>query len=162
MAKEIVDLRDENKDLKKRLDTMEQKMNSILGILDMGKKKDFPDVPENHWAYEYVATLAGNGIIEGYPDGEFKGDRSMTRYEFAAMFYRALKNGAPVDDNMDRAMNEFEPELRQIRLDRIRVDRISGKDNDRNKVERVRVNSEDDKAKNDYRDVYGSHISPKA
>ena len=162
MAKEIVDLRDENKDLKKRLDTMEQKMNSILGILDMGKKKDFPDVPENHWAYEYVATLAGNGIIEGYPDGEFKGDRSMTRYEFAAMFYRALKNGAPVDDNMDRAMNEFEPELRQIRLDRIRVDRISGKDNDRNKVERVRVNSENDKAKNDYRDVYGSHISPKA
>ena len=162
MAKEIVDLRDENKDLKKRLDTMEQKMNSILGILDMGKKKDFPDVPENHWAYEYVATLAGNGIIEGYPDGMFSGDRSMTRYEFAAMFYRALKNGAPVDSNMDRAMNEFEPELRQIRLDRIRVDRVSGKDNDRNKVERVRVNSEDDKAKNDYRDVYGSHISPKA
>ena len=162
MAKEIVDLRDENKDLKKRLDTMEQKMNSILGILDMGKKKDFPDVPENHWAYEYVATLAGNGILEGYPDGMFSGDRTMTRYEFAAMFYRALKNGAPVDDNMDRAMNEFEPELRQIRLDRIRVDRISGKDNDRNKVERVRVNSEDDKAKNDYRDVYGSHISPKA
>ena len=162
MAKEIVDLRDENKDLKKRLDTMEQKMNSILGILDMGKKKDFPDVPENHWAYEYVATLAGNGIIEGYPDGMFGGDRSMTRYEFAAMFYRALKNGAPVDDNMDRAMNEFEPELRQIRLDRIRVDRISGKDNDRNKVERVRVNSEDDKGNNDYRDVYGSHISPKA
>ena len=161
MAKEIVDLRDENKDLKKRLDTMEQKMNSILGILDMGKKKDFPDVPENHWAYEYVATLAGNGILEGYPDGMFGGDRTMTRYEFAAMFYRALKNGAPVDDNMDRAMNEFEPELRQIRLDRIRVDRISGKDNDRNKVERVRVNSEDDKAKNDYRDVYGSHISPK-
>ena len=160
MAKEIVDLRDENKDLKKRLDTMEQKMNSILGILDMGKKKDFPDVPENHWAYEYVATLAGNGILEGYPDGMFSGDRTMTRYEFAAMFYRALKNGAPVDDNMDRAMNEFEPELRQIRLDRIRVDRISGKDNDRNKVERVRVNSEDDKANNDYRDVYGSHISP--
>ena len=162
MAKEIVDLRDENKDLKKRLDTMEQQMISILGILDMGKKKDFPDVPENHWAYEYVATLAGNGILEGYPDGMFSGERSMTRYEFAAMFYRALKNGAPVDDNMDRAMNEFEPELRQIRLDRIRVDRISGKDNDRNKVERVRVNSEDDKANNDYRDVYGSHISPKA
>ena len=162
MAKEIVDLRDENKDLKKRLDTMEQKMNSILGILDMGKKKDFPDVPENHWAYEYVAALAGNGILEGYPDGMFSGERSMTRYEFAAMFYRALKNGAPVDDNMDRAMNEFEPELRQIRLDRIRVDRISGKDNDRNKVERVRVNSEDDKANNDYRDVYGSHISPEA
>ena len=162
MAKEIVDLRDENKDLKKRLDTMEQKMNSILGILDMGKKKDFPDVPENHWAYEYVATLAGNGILEGYPDGMFSGDRTMTRYEFAAMFYRALKNGAPVDDNMDRAMNEFEPELRQIRLDRIRVDRISGKDNDRHKVERVRINNESNKETGDYRDVYGSHISPEA
>ena len=157
MAKEIKDLRKEVEQLRGALGQVVQGQ-----ALDPMKIKLFPDVPENHWAYEYVATLAGNGIIEGYPDGEFKGDRSMTRYEFAAMFYRALKNGAPVDDNMDRAMNEFEPELRQIRLDRIRVDRISGKDNDRNKVERVRVNSEDDKAKNDYRDVYGSHISPKA
>ena len=127
----------------------------------MSKKKDFPDTPENQWAYDYVATLAGNGIIEGYPDGMFGGDRSMTRYEFAAMFYRALKNGAPVDENMDRAMDEFESELRQIRLDRIRVDRISGDDNDRNKVERVRVNNKDNEEKNDYRDVYGSRI-PKA
>ena len=122
----------------------------------------FSDAESNSWAYEAVASLSDRNIIEGYPDGMFSGERSMTRYEFAAMFYRALKNGAPVDDNMDRAMNEFEPELRQIRLDRIRVDRISGKDNDRNKVERVRVNSEDDKANNDYRDVYGSHISPEA
>ena len=160
MAKEIKDLRAELENMKGAL--MKVSEGKQLDSLDMDKMQLFPDVPENHWAYDYVATLAGNGIIEGYPDGEFKGDRSMTRYEFAAMFYRALKNGAPVDDNMDRAMNEFEPELRQIRLDRIRVDRISGKDNDRNKVERVRVNSEDDKAKNDYRDVYGSHISPKA
>lgn len=158
MAKEIVDLRDENKDLKKRLDNMEQKMNSILGLLNTNKTAEFPDVPANHWAYEYIRVLAGNGLIEGYPDGDFKGDRPMTRYEFATMLYRALRKGAPVDDNMDKAMNEFEPELRQIRLDRIRVDRISGKDNDRGKVERVRVNNEDDKANNDYRDVYGSHI----
>ena len=163
MAKEIVDLRDENKDLKKRLDTMEQKMNSILGILDMGKKKDFPDVPENHWAYEYVATLAGNGIIEGYPDGMFSGDRSMTRYEFAAIIYRALQNGAPIDSDMAKAIGEFDPEINRIQdLDRTRVDRISGKDNDRHKVERVRVNNESNKEKGDYRDVYGSHISPEA
>ena len=163
MAKEIVDLRDENKDLKKRLDTMEQKMNSILGILDMGKKKDFPDVPENHWAYEYVATLAGNGILEGYPDGMFSGDRTMTRYEFAAIIYRALQNGAPIDSDMAKAIGEFDPEINRIKdLDRTRVDRISGKDNDRHKVERVRVNNESNKEKGDYRDVYGSHISPEA
>lgn len=158
MAKEIIDLRDDNKELRKQVEDMSNKLNSILGILDMGKKKDFPDVPENHWAYDYVATLAGNGIIEGYPDGMFGGNRVMTRYEFATMIYRALKNGAPVDENMDRAMDEFESELRQIRLDRIRVDRISGNDNDRNKVERVRVNNKDNEADNDYRDVYGSHI----
>ncbi len=159
MAKEIVDLRNENKDLKERLDSMEQKMNTILGILDTNKKTDFPDVPENHWAYKYVSELAGNGILEGYPDGNFSGDRTMTRYEFAAMLYRALINGAPVNADMDRAMNEFEPELRQIRLDRIRVDRISGKDDDRNKVERVRVNNEDDLQNKVYRDVYGTQIS---
>ena len=159
MAKEIVDLRDENKDLKKRLDTMEQKMNAILGLLDTTKTADFPDVPKNHWAYEYVSKLAGNGILEGYPDGDFSGDRTMTRYEMAAVFYRALKNGASVDSDMDRAMNEFEPELRQIRLDRIRVDRVSGKDNERNKVERVRVNNENDQQNKIYRDVYGTRIS---
>lgn len=83
----------------------------------------------------------------------------MTRYEMAAVFYRALKNGASVDSDMDRAMNEFEPELRQIRLDRIRVDRVSGKDNERNKVERVRVNNENDQQNKIYRDVYGTRIS---
>ena len=160
MAKEIVDL----KDAVTRLEAQNEQFRQIIGQMagQPVRNVEFPDVPKDHWAYSYVKSLADRGLLEGYPDGEFKGDRSMTRYEFAAMFYRALKNGAPVDDNMDRAMNEFEPELRQIRLDRIRVDRISGKDNDRNKVERVRVNSEDDKAKNDYRDVYGSHISPKA
>ena len=61
-------------------------------------------------------------------------------------------------ENMDRAMNEFEPELRQIRLDRIRVDRISGNDTDKYKVERVRVNNKDNEEKNDYRDIYGSSI----
>ena len=159
MAKEIVDLKADNKELRKQVEEMNDRLNAVLGLLDAGKTRDFPDVPENHWAYEYIRVLAGNGLIQGYPDGTFGGDRSMTRYEFAALLYRALKNGAPVDDTMDRAMNEFEPELRQIRADRIRVDRVSGKDNDRNKVERVHINNDDNKDNNDYRDVYGSRIS---
>ena len=158
MAKEIVDLKADNKELRKQIEDMNDRLNAVLGLLDTSKTKDFPDVPENHWAYEYIRVLAGNGLIQGYPDGTFGGDRSMTRYEFATLLYRALKNGAPVDDTMDKAMNEFEPELRRIRADRIRVDRIFGKDNDRSKVERVRVNNDDDKENNDYRDVYGSHI----
>ena len=159
MAKEIVDLKADNKELRKQVEEMNDRLNAVLGLLDAGKTRDFPDVPENHWAYEYIRVLAGNGLIQGYPDGTFGGNRSMTRYEFAALLYRALKNGAPVDDTMDRAMNEFEPELRQIRADRIRVDRVSGKDNDRNKVERVHINNDDSKDNNDYRDVYGSRIS---
>ena len=159
MAKEIVDLKADNKELRKQVEEMNDRLNAVFGLLDAGKTRDFPDVPENHWAYEYIRVLAGNGLIQGYPDGTFGGDRSMTRYEFAALLYRALKNGAPFDDTMDRAMNEFEPELRQIRADRIRVDRVSGKDNDRNKVERVHINNDDNKDNNDYRDVYGSRIS---
>ena len=88
------------------------------------------------------------------PDGTFKGDVKMTRYEFATMLYRALQNGAPIDENMKRALNEFGPELQNIRLNHFRVDRISGDDNDRHKTERVRVNNE---PKNE-RDVYGSRI----
>ena len=160
MAKEIKDLRAELENVKGAL--LKVADGRPLDSMDMDKMQLFPDVPENHWAYDYVATLAGNGVIVGYPDGQFGGDRMMTRYEMAALIYRAMQNGAAADDRMARALKEFEPELRQIRLDRIRVDRISGKDNDRNKVERVRVNSEDDKANNDYRDVYGSHISPEA
>ena len=63
-----------------------------------------------------IGGSMGNGMLEGYPDGTFKGNQAMTRYEIAALFYRALKNGAPVDDTMDRAMNEFESEFRQLRL----------------------------------------------
>ena len=105
-----------------------------------------------------IGGSMGNGMLEGYPDGTFKGNQAMTRYEIAALFYRALKNGAPVDDTMDRAMNEFESEFRQLRLEHFRVDRISGKDNDRHKIERIRVNNEDNKEKGIYKDVYGSII----
>ena len=146
-------------ELNARLQDMENKYNNLLQILtphaiDPSKTAEFPDVPRNHWAYQYISQLAGNGILVGYPDGTFKGDVKMTRYEFATMLYRALQNGAPIDDNMKRAMNEFGPELQNIRLNHFRIDRISGGDNDRHKTERVRVNNE---AENQ-RDVYGSRI----
>ena len=130
MAKEIVALRDRNQQITDRMNAMEQKMNALMGIMDMSKSKDFPDVPANHWAYEAVAKLAGNGIIKGYPDGTFKGDRSMTRYEFAMMLYSALKNGASVDGKL---IQEFQPELERIRVDMLYPNTM--------KIERVRVNS---------------------
>ena len=147
-------------ELNARLQDMENKYNNLLQILnphaiDPSKTAEFPDVPRNHWAYQYISQLAGNGILVGYPDGTFKGDATMTRYEFATMLYRALQNGAPIDDNMRRAMDEFQPELQNIRLNHYRVDRISGGDNDRHKTERVRVNNEP----HNQRDVYGSRIS---
>lgn len=129
------------------------------GNASMKRNINFPDVPENHWAYTYVKTLADKGYLKGYPDGEFKGDRALTRYEYAAIIYYALQNGAPSDGNMIRSMDEFGPEISKAReLDRFRVDRIFGKDNDRHKVERIRVNDKDDKAANVFRDVYGNHI----
>ena len=160
LAKEVEDLKAIVKAQSAEIKAMRGAMQSGASVM---KDVNFPDVPKDHWAYSYVKSLADRGLLEGYPDGEFKGDRSMTRYEFAAIIYRALQNGAPIDSDMAKAIGEFDPEINRIKdLDRTRVDRISGKDNDRNKVERVRVNSEDDKANNDYRDVYGSHISPEA
>ena len=160
LAKEVEDLKAIVKAQSAEIKAMRGAMQSGTSVM---KDVNFPDVPKDHWAYSYVKSLADRGLLEGYPDGEFKGDRSMTRYEFAAIIYRALQNGAPIDSNMAKAIGEFDPEINRIKdLDRIRVDRISGKDNDRNKVERVRVNNESNKEKGDYRDVYGSHISPEA
>lgn len=161
LAKEVQDL----KAIVKAQNVEIQQMKASMGMAPQYDKKDvnFPDVPANHWAYEYVKDLADKGLVEGYPDGEFKGDRAMTRYEYAAIIYRALQLGAPIDGKMGRAINEFNPELARLRdLDRTRVDRISGKDNDRHKVERLRVNNKDNKQTNDYRDVYGSHIDRNA
>ncbi|WP_370812787.1 ESPR-type extended signal peptide-containing protein [Dialister invisus] len=160
LAKEVEDLKAIVKAQSAEIKAMRGAMQSGTSVM---KDVNFPDVPKDHWAYSYVKSLADRGLLEGYPDGEFKGDRSMTRYEFAAIIYRALQNGAPIDSNMAKAIGEFDPEINRIKdLDRTRVDRISGKDNDRHKVERVRVNNESNKEKGDYRDVYGSHISPEA
>lgn len=126
MAKEIKDLRKELEGLK-----------SALLDVNAGKKLDtsklqlFPDVPKNHWAYEYVSTLKGNGVLTGYPDGEFKGDRPMTRYEFATMLYKAMLEGATLSD---RILKEFAPELERFTVDTVHQDK-DGKPT----VERVRT-----------------------
>ena len=142
LAREVIDLRGQLAVMGAKM----AKMEKAFGMLDETKTKLFPDIPANHWAYEYIAKLAGNGYIEGYPDGNFGGDRLMTRYEFAAMLYRAIENGAALEEKI---IKEFEPEL-----GRIRVDRISGEDGDRNKIERVRVN--DTKGE---RDHYGNKLA---
>lgn len=154
LAKDVLEL----KQIVAKQDEMIQKLMSGKVPMATGDVT-FPDVPKDHWAYTYVKSLADRGYLAGYPDGEFKGDRAMTRYEYATVIYRALQNGAPNDADMSRAVEEFKPELAKVQeVERFRVDRISGKDNDRNKIERVRVNDKDDTANNDFRDVYGSHI----
>ena len=161
MAKEIQELK---ATVNRLVDQNEKMMNAMnaLGVPNVNLDVNFPDVSENHWAYNYVKTLADKGLLIGYPDGEFKGDRTMTRYEFAAVIFRALQNGAPVDGDMARAMNEFEKELEKVqKASRFRVDRVAGENDDRHKIERVRVNDRHDEENNDYRDVYGSHISSK-
>lgn len=126
MAKEIKDLRKELECLK-----------SALLDVNAGKKLDtsklqlFPDVPKNHWAYEYVSTFKGNGVLTGYPDGEFKGDRPMTRYEFATMLYKAMLEGATLSDKI---LKEFAPELERFTVDTVHQDK-DGKPT----VERVRT-----------------------
>lgn len=126
MAKEIKDLRKELEGLKAAL------LDVNAGKkLDTSKLQLFPDVPKNHWAYEYVSTLKGNGALTGYPDGEFKGDRPMTRYEFATMLYKAMLEGATLSD---RILKEFAPELERFTVDTVHQDK-DGKPT----VERVRT-----------------------
>ena len=132
MAKDMLDMQ-------QRMAEMEAQMAKLQGFIGALTGADaqaamFPDVPENHWAYEYVKGLCEQGIIEGYPDGNFAGDRSMTRYEFAAMLYRALSKGVSLDA---RAVKEFAPELA-----RIRVDVVTKDDDGQPVIERVRVNEE--------------------
>ena len=126
MAKEIKDLRKEMEGLKSAL------LDANAGKkLDTSKLQLFPDVPKNHWAYEYVSTLKGNGMLTGYPDGEFKGDRPMTRYEFATMLYKAMLEGATLSDKI---LKEFAPELERFTVDTVHQDK-DGKPT----VERVRM-----------------------
>lgn len=131
MAKEIKDLRKEVESLRSALvDVAAGKQ------LDPAKTKLFPDMPKNHWAYKEISELAGNGLLDGYPDGEFKGDRMMTRYEFATIVYRQMMAGRELSD---RLVQEFEPEL-----ERIRIDVVARHKDGTPSIERVRVNKSAD------------------
>ena len=129
MAKEIISLRDKVAKLEALMT-----QQGLVPQSEVDMSKFFPDVPENHWAYEYVKELAGLGILEGYPDGTFSGDRMMTRYEFAAITYRALQKGINVDKKM---LAEFEPELKLIRVDVVATDKDGNPT-----IERVRTNEQ--------------------
>ena len=67
----------------------------------------FSDVPAGHWAYDSVAQLAADGVIDGYADGAFAGDKLLTRYEMAQVVAKAMANGA----NCDKLAAEFAEEL---------------------------------------------------
>ena len=130
MAKEIISLRNTVAQLTAMVNDLAGKRAVVSDDVI-----DFPDVPENHWAYAYVKKLANMGILIGYPDGMFKGNQTMTRYEFAAITYKALQNGVIVDRDMSKMLAEFKPELELIRVDTI------ARDKDGNPtIERVRVN----------------------
>ena len=128
MAKEIESLRGTVAQLTALVNTMVGSQHRIQNELST----EFPDVPENHWAYEAVETLAKSGLAVGYPDGQFKGDRSLTRYEFAEIVHRALQAGVGVDA---RLVEEFKPELEFFRIDTITTDA-----DDNPVIQRVRVN----------------------
>ena len=114
-----------------------QKLTTLLnGVAGTKMKADhttlFPDVPTNHWAYEAVSDLSRRGLVEGYPDGTFGGDRMLTRYEFAQIVYRAIQDGVTVND---RLVTEFSPEMALFRVDTV-AKNAKGEPT----IERVRVN----------------------
>ena len=114
-----------------------QKLTALLnGVAGTKMKADhttlFPDVAANHWAYEAVSDLSRRGLVEGYPDGTFGGDRMLTRYEFAQIVYRAIQDGVTVDD---RLVTEFSPEMALFRVDTV-AKNAQGEPT----IERVRVN----------------------
>ena len=103
--------REESNALKAQVADLTARMDALLSVLNPNMSKDFPDVPENHWAYEAVSRLAGNDIVQGYPDGEFHGERTMTRYEMAEIIYNALSRGAEAEKEL---VEEFKPELQAM------------------------------------------------
>lgn len=148
MAKEIKDLRKDVADLKAVVNQQSALIDKLTGVNAgqlSGSDDLFPDVPANHWAYEYVTKLKQAGILTGYPDGNFAGDRMMTRYEFAAIVYRAIMAGAAANPNLnrdgtlDRLAKEFSGEMKYIRIDTIRKDR-----NGKPTIQRVRVIKEEE------------------
>ena len=101
----------ENNDLRAKVDDLTARMDALLSVINPNMSKEFPDVPENHWAYEAVTRLAGNNIVQGYEDGKFHGERTMTRYEMAEIIYNALSRGAKAEKKL---VEEFKPELQAM------------------------------------------------
>ena len=101
----------ENEILRQEVKSLEARMDALFSVLNPNMSKEFPDVPANHWAYEAVSRLAGNGIIEGYEDGKYHGERQMTRYEMAEIIFKALSKGAQVEKGL---VDEFHPELQAM------------------------------------------------
>ena len=101
----------ENNDLRAKVDDLTARMDALLSVINPNMSKEFPDVPENHWAYEAVTRLAGNDIVQGYEDGKFHGERTMTRYEMAEIIYNALSKGAKAEKKL---VEEFKPELQAM------------------------------------------------
>ena len=131
MAKEIETLRH-------NVAQLTELVNRLVGSQDQiqnAMTTPFPDVPENHWAYETIEQMRERGIVEGYPDGTFGGDRQMTCYEFATIVYRAMQKGIGMNEDIQRLVEEFKPELELIRVDTIAQDSEG-----RPTIERVRVN----------------------
>ena len=148
-------------DLAKKYEALAQKYDNLVKSLNHTNGTDydvvFPDVPKGHWAYDFVKDLSDKGYLVGYPDGTFKGDKAMTRYEFATALYRALQNGALMDANMVKAIKEFKPELKDVEdAQRFVIKHESGSDNEIHKVERVNVNTKN--VDGMYRDVYGTNL----
>ena len=104
-----------NAALSKQVTNLQNRLDALLGVLNPSLSKDFPDVPANHWAYEAVSRLAGNGIIQGYEDGKYHGERTMTRYEMAEIIYNALSKGAKAEAKL---VEEFRPELQAMTAQR--------------------------------------------
>lgn len=104
-------LTDREKAMQKQIDSLTNRLDALLSVINPNMSKDFPDVPENHWAYEAVSKLAGNGIIQGYEDGKYHGERTMTRYEMAEIIYNALSKGAKAEKKL---VEEFKPELQAM------------------------------------------------
>lgn len=104
-------LTDREKAMQKQIDSLTNRLDALLSVINPNMSKDFPDVPENHWAYEAVSRLAGNGVIQGYEDGKYHGERTMTRYEMAEIIYNALSKGAKAEKKL---VEEFKPELQAM------------------------------------------------
>lgn len=104
-------LTEREKAQQKQIDYLTSRLDALLSVINPNMSKDFPDVPENHWAYEAVSKLAGNGVIQGYEDGKYHGERTMTRYEMAEIIYNALSKGAKAEKKL---VEEFKPELQAM------------------------------------------------